>query len=190
MRETGLRSCLPVIFLDRDGTLIRDLGHLADPARVELFPGIGDALALLNRQGFPVAVVTNQSGIGRGWITLDEYRQVEAALERALADRGARVDITVFCPDPPGVASTRRKPASGMFLEASRALGRTPHGGIFVGDRLRDVEAARLFGGEGWLVATGDPAEQPQAPWIRRAPSLVEVVASVVERYSEGRDSR
>ena len=190
MRETGLRPWLPVIFLDRDGTLIRDRGHLADPARVELLPGVGEALALLNRHGFPVAVVTNQSGIGRGWITLKDYLRVEAALEQTLADMGARVDVTMFCPDPPGVTSTRRKPAAGMFLEAAQALGRTPQGGVFVGDRLRDVEAARLFGGEGWLLATGHPAERPPAPWIRRAPSLVEVVTSVVERYVEGKGSR
>ena len=98
---------------------MRDVDYCSDPNAIELFDGVIDALRKLKKAGFKLFVITNQSGIGRGYFTEQEYRAVESELNRKL---GAElIDATYFCPDKPGKDSRRRKPAPAMVLEAARS---------------------------------------------------------------------
>src|ERR1700746_3457387 len=108
----------PAVFIDRDGTIMEDCDYCADPRDVRIFPGVLEALLRLKSRGFKLIIITNQSGIGRGLLTLDQYRAVEAEVLRQLGD--GLVDATYFCSDVPGQPSSRRKPEPGMIVEATR----------------------------------------------------------------------
>lgn len=144
----------PAVFLDRDGTIIEDANYLADPAGVRLIPGALEALRRLAASGFALVVVTNQSGIGRGYFTEDDYRRVAARMEEML-DPGL-VLATYFCPDHPAQPSARRKPAPGMLLEAAQEHGLDLSRSFMIGDRRGDIEAGRAAGcAASILVRTG-----------------------------------
>ena len=147
-------SAAVAVFLDRDGTLIFDRDYLADPAGVELLPGAAEAVARLNRAGLFVVLVTNQSGIGRGYYGEAEYAAVHARLVDLLASAGARLDAEYHCPLAPGDPDPHadRKPGAGMYLRAAREHGLDLAASWYVGDRMRDVAAARELGGRGILV--------------------------------------
>ena len=144
----------PAVFLDRDGTLIHDRHYLADPAGVELLPGAAEAVARLNRAGFFVALVTNQSGIGRGFFTEAQYHAVHQRVVDLLAVEGARLDAEYHCPLAPDAADPdgMRKPGAGMFLGAARDHGLDLARSWLVGDRLRDVAPAAELGARAILV--------------------------------------
>ncbi len=147
----------PAVFLDRDGTLIREEKYLADPSGVALLPGVSQALRRLRNAGFALVVVTNQSGIARGLYTLEDYHAVAARLDEILAGEGVAMDATCFCshhPDVDGPCGCR-KPATGMHRRAARELGLDLARSWFVGDRARDVLPARELGGRGILLRTG-----------------------------------
>jgi histidinol-phosphate phosphatase family protein len=168
----------PAVFLDRDGTLIHDRHYLSAPAGVELLPGAGDAVARLNRAGLFVVLVTNQSGIGRGWFGEGDYRAVHARLVELLAEHGARLDADYHCPLAPGAPDpgAMRKPGTGMFLQAAREHGVDLAASWYVGDRARDVAPAGELGGRGVLVR-GPQTEASAAA----SPALAAVVESLGE---------
>ncbi len=155
----------PAVFLDRDGTIMRDVDYCSDPAQVEIFPGLSTALQKLRGAGFRIFVITNQSGIGRGYFNEAQYRAVEAEVERKLGV--GLIDATYFCPDLPGTASARRKPAAGMILEAARDHALDLTRSFMVGDKTIDVQCGRNAGVRTILVRTGKPipAENHQADW-------------------------
>jgi D-glycero-D-manno-heptose 1,7-bisphosphate phosphatase len=141
------------VFLDRDGTIMRDVEYCSDPERVEVFAGAADVLRRLKVAGFKTIVVTNQSGIGRGYFTETDYRKVEEELSRQL---GADViDSTYFCPDAPGIDSARRKPKPEMVFEAARDHQLDLRRSFFVGDKRIDAECGRNAGVRTILVQTG-----------------------------------
>lgn len=148
----------PLVFLDRDGTIIVDTGYVRDPGGLRLLPGAAAAIARLNTAGHPVAVVTNQSGIARGLLTDAEYQAVTERLATLLRAEGAWLDQTAYCPHAPGMTPPCdcRKPATGGHRRAATALGRDPSGAWCIGDRLTDLLPAHEFGGQGILVLTGD----------------------------------
>jgi D-glycero-D-manno-heptose 1,7-bisphosphate phosphatase len=156
----------PAVFLDRDGTIVVDPGYLRDPALVELFPGAGPAIARLNAAGWPVIVVTNQSGISRGRLTTEEYAAVAARLDALLSPFGARIDATYFCPHAPerdGPCACR-KPGLELFQRAAAEHGLDLAASWWVGDRLSDLQPAARLGGRGVLVETGEaPAHRTSA---------------------------
>ncbi len=164
---------IPAVFLDRDGTIIHDAHYLADPAGVRLLPGVAAAIARLNAAGIPVVVVTNQSGIGRGYFSEADFRAVQARTEELLAAEGAKVDAVYHCPHAPDAESPCdcRKPGVGLFLRAAAEHGLDPARSWYVGDRLRDLAPAQRLGGRGILVRAG--AEHGEA---ERAPDHVAVV--------------
>jgi D-glycero-D-manno-heptose 1,7-bisphosphate phosphatase len=168
------------VFLDRDGTLIREADYLADPDGVELLPGVPDALRRLRAGGLALVIVTNQSGIARGLYTEDDYRRVAARLTKVLASEGASVDATFRCPHHPEHSGQCpcRKPGLGMHREAADLLGLDLACSYFVGDKLSDVEAARAAGGQGILVRTGYGASTESSGGV---PPEVIVVDSLVE---------
>ena len=146
------------VFFDRDGTLIEEAHYCADPALVRILPGVAEALRRLKDAGFLNFVITNQSGIGRGLITEEQYRAVEAEMLRQ-AGAGA-IDGVYFCADAPGATSQRRKPAPGMVLEAAAEHGIDLSRSYFVGDKASDVECGRRAGTRTILVRTGYGAAQ------------------------------
>ena len=164
--NTPAGSQTPAVFFDRDGTLMHDVAYCSDPAKVAVFEGVHDALKKLRAAGFKAIVITNQSGIGRGYFTGAAYRAVESELARQLGPRV--IDATYFCPDAPDTASTRRKPSAEMVFEAARDHHLDLKRSFFVGDKSIDAQCGRNAGVRTILVQTGceehtDPAA---ADWI------------------------
>lgn len=173
------------VFLDRDGTINEEVDYLRSPDQLRLIPGSAGGIAALNRAGFKVVVVTNQSGLARGMFAPADLDLVHERLRQMLAAEGARLDGIYHCPHhPEGVVPEFsrecrcRKPAPGLFEDASLDLGIDPARSFWVGDRRRDLEAAEVFRGRSALVLTGyglEEAKQPGfdptivAPDLRRA---------------------
>jgi D-glycero-D-manno-heptose 1,7-bisphosphate phosphatase len=143
----------PAVFIDRDDTIMEDSGYCSDPQNVKIFPGVPEALRRLKSNGFKLIIITNQSGIGRGLFTLDQYRAVEAEVLRQIGD--GLIDATYFCSDVPGQPSTRRKPEPGMILEAKREHQIDLSRSFFIGDKKIDVECAHNAGVLAIRVRTG-----------------------------------
>ncbi|MBS0657811.1 MAG: HAD family hydrolase [Verrucomicrobia bacterium] len=177
----------PAVFLDRDGTIIEDANYLADPVGVRLIPGALDALRQLAGAGFALIVVTNQSGIGRGYFAESDYHRVAARMTELL-DPGL-ILATYFCPDHPGQPSTRRKPAPGMLLEAAAEHGLELARSFMIGDRRGDIEAGRAAGcAASILVRTGiGESEAAGAGADFVAADLTEAAAWCLARRGRGR---
>jgi D-glycero-D-manno-heptose 1,7-bisphosphate phosphatase len=145
------------VFLDRDGTIIEDAGYLHSPEQVRLLPGAAGAIRRLNQRGHPVLVVTNQSGIARGLLSLDDYRSTERRLDQLLTDQRARIDGHYFCPHFPELTGPCecRKPGTLLYRQAGEQLGLDLSRSWWVGDRIRDIAPSETFGGAGILVRTG-----------------------------------
>jgi D-glycero-D-manno-heptose 1,7-bisphosphate phosphatase len=165
------------VFFDRDGTLMEDQHYCGDPAKVKLYAGVPEALDRLKQAGFRTIVATNQSGIARGLITEAQYRAVEEELLRQIGE--GRIDASYFCPDAPGVPSTRRKPEIGMVLEAATDFDLDLAGSYFIGDKAADVECGRRAGMRTILVLTGYGAEQDCRADLR-ARDVVEAIGMVL----------
>jgi D-glycero-D-manno-heptose 1,7-bisphosphate phosphatase len=159
------------VFLDRDGTLIEEVGYLDRVDRVELYPWSIDAVRLLNRAGMPVIVVTNQSGIARGFFTEAIVDRVHEHISALLAEGGARIDAYYYCPHHPHGhvdgythVCNCRKPARGLVDRAVLEFGIDPGASFVVGDRWLDVRLARTVGARGVLVRTGYGAGEERQP--------------------------
>jgi len=171
------------VFLDRDGTIVEDPGFLHEPEKVTLLPGAAEAIRRLNEAGYRVVIVTNQSGIARGRYTVADYEAVQRRLGELLAAKGARIDAAYFCPHHPLLSGPCecRKPGLKLFRDAQAAFDIDFSRSWWVGDRLSDVQPARLLGGEGILVATGEGnLQQGQARAL--GVMLVADLASAVEK--------
>ena len=142
------------VFLDRDGTLIEDVGYLRSPEQLLWVPGAGPALRAFQRAGYAIVVLTNQSGVARGYYSEDSVRLVnERIRDQALERWGVEIDRFYFCPHHPdgsigpyAIDCTCRKPAVGMFEDAIADLYIDPGRSIAVGDNVRDLVPARQVG--------------------------------------------
>ena len=151
------------VFLDRDGTILDELGYLGDPAELRFLPGVAAPLRRLSEAGFFLCVATNQSGVARGYFDEVALESVHERMLSELAAKGCRIDAVVHCPHHPdhGPEPYRkrcacRKPAPGLFLEAASRFGLHLPTSWAVGDSHRDLEAARRAGIPGRiLVLTG-----------------------------------
>jgi histidinol-phosphate phosphatase family protein len=150
------------VFLDRDGTVMEDAHYIKSPDQVRLIPGAAAAVKRINDAKVPVIVVTNQSGIGRGMFTVKDYEAVKNRFESLLAQDGAHVDASYYCPDHPSVTgpSRCRKPATKMFEDAIRDFDLDPVKVAYVGDRWRDVAASRKLGGRGIMISSPMTTEE------------------------------
>ena len=153
----------PAVFVDRDGTLIREVGYLSRVEQIEILPGVPEAIELLRRSGFKVAVVTNQSAVARGFITEGELRKIHRELERQLAGHGAFVDGIYYCPHHPTegldryrIACDCRKPNAGMARRAAADLDLDIGRSYVIGDQAVDMEMAARIGAKG-IFLCGDP---------------------------------
>ena len=159
------------VFLDRDGTMIRDVGYLDAVEDIEFFPWTVDAIRALDRAGFAVVVTTNQSGIARGVISEAQLQAIHAAMARFLDAGRAPIRAYYYCPHHPDgqVAAFAkvcdcRKPAGGMVMRAAGDLGVDPSQSFVVGDTWLDVGLARSSGARAVLVRTGSGARAERHP--------------------------
>src|SRR5712691_3436781 len=180
MRQIGTRSAsetesVPVVYLDRDGTLNFDPGYLNQPEQLRLLPGVGPAVARLNRAGFKTVVLSNQSGVARGLITQDQLEAIHQRLRELLAEDGAWLDGIFICPHHPDEGCICRKPAPGLVHLALQELGVFPGNAIVIGDKATDVELARNVGALAVFVRSGNAPEEEQARMAERglAPDYV-----------------
>ena len=159
----------PLIALDRDGTVIEEMPYLSDPARVRLLPNSAAALRALREAGLDVAVLTNQSGVGRGFFGIDAVSAVNERMQALLAAEGAALDGIFVCPHPPQAGCACRKPGTLMLdLAAARRPDAAPGPRFVVGDKPTDIEMGRRAGATTILVRTGwgrhaeaDPSVDP-----------------------------
>ncbi|MBO0870306.1 MAG: HAD family hydrolase, partial [Micromonosporaceae bacterium] len=145
LRPAGL---FDAVLLDRDGTLVHDFPYNGDPERVVPAPGARQALERLRAAGLRLGVVTNQSGVGRGWLSAADVAAVNQRVEQVLGP----FDGWYVCPHAPGEGCPCRKPAPGLVLAAAAGLGVSPRRCVVVGDIGSDVDAARAAGAAGVLV--------------------------------------
>jgi histidinol-phosphate phosphatase family protein len=177
----------PAVFLDRDGTLVRDPGFLNDPDRVKLLPGAALAVRRLSEAGYPVVVVTNQSGIARGLISWEQYLQVARRVDQLIAAEGAgaRLAATYVCPHHPDVTGPCdcRKPGLALYRRAAAELNLALDRSIWIGDRMTDLEPAGAFGGRAFLVLTGEGTrldDDPEGVAIDVVPDLSAAAARLL----------
>ncbi len=172
-----------IVFLDRDGTIIEDTHFVSKPDDILLLPGAAEAIARLNAAGIPVVVVTNQSGIGRGYFGIAEYERVNDRIAEHLAERGAHVDAVYHCPHAPAGENPCpcRKPGTALFDEALTRFGIPGSRGAFVGDKVRDVSPALPFGGAGYLIVS-DVTAAEDVEWAEREAQTVASLAEAVDR--------
>ena len=171
------------VFIDRDGTIMEDCVYCSDPKNVKIFPGVPEALRRLKSNGFKLIIITNQSGIGRGLITMEQYRAVEAKVLRELGLD--LIETTYFCPDVPGQHSSCRKPAPGMILQAAREHGVDLSRSFFIGDKEIDAECGHNAGVRTIRVQTGFQRDTTStiADWV--APDLVAAARMIVDLTNE-----
>jgi D-glycero-D-manno-heptose 1,7-bisphosphate phosphatase len=160
------------IFLDRDGTLIAEKNYLCRPEDVVIFPGVAAALKRLGDAGFKLFIVSNQSGVGRGYFTLADVERVNEHLVRELARDGVRLEKIYFAPEAPDQPSRGRKPSPQFLFDARDAFDVDLAQSYMVGDKLIDLECGWNAGVKhSLLVRTGYGAEleQVEAEQLKRA---------------------
>jgi D-glycero-D-manno-heptose 1,7-bisphosphate phosphatase len=173
------------VFLDRDGTLVRDTGHPHRPEDYELLPGVPAALRRLRRAGFRLAIVTNQSGIGRGLFGEEDFERFQALLLADLARADVEIVRTYHCPHRPDAGCGCRKPAPGMLWRARDELGAELAASWMVGDGPGDVELAARAGCRGAVRLTPTPSTSAPAGRPRcyaEAADLAEAVEHILGR--------
>lgn len=180
----------PAVFLDRDGTVIEDSGYLHEPGKVKLLPGAAEAIKQLNELGFLVVMVSNQSGIARGFYTEAGYHAVQQRLDALLTERGARLDGAYFCPHHPRFTGPCecRKPGLKLFRDAAAALDIDLTGSWWVGDRLSDVQPGLVLRGMSILVLTGDgmlDQGQARASGVMVVANLAAAAAEIVRHKAK-----
>ncbi len=166
------RRLRPAVFLDRDGTIAEEVGYLNHLNRFRMFPFAAAAVRRLNNAGLAVIVVTNQSGVGRGYFPEALVHEVHREMERQLSAAGARVDGVYYCAHTSSEECDCRKPRTGMAERAAKEHGLLLTESYVVGDRYGDIELAHNIGARGILVRTGygegdlawNSARWPQPP--------------------------
>ena len=156
------------MFLDRDGTVNEEVGYLADLSKLRLIPGTGAAIRRLNKAGFKVVLVTNQSGVARGYFPESLVREAHERLCEMLKSEGARIDAFYYCPHHPKAGSSHyttdcdcRKPKTGLIDRAVKELAIDIKHSYMVGDKWSDVELAQRAGVHAILVTTGFAPDDP-----------------------------
>jgi D-glycero-D-manno-heptose 1,7-bisphosphate phosphatase len=147
------------IVLDRDGTIIEEREYLSEPEQIKLIPGIGVALRDLRQMGFGLVVITNQSGIGRGFFDQGQLERVHQRLEQLLRAEDVYLDGLYVCPHKPDDDCVCRKPKLGLLQKAAVDLGFTLESSIVIGDKAGDIEMGHRAGALTFLVRTGYGAQ-------------------------------
>ena len=186
----------PAVFMDRDGTINEQMGYINHVSRFVLLPGTTEAIRLLNARHSLAFVVSNQSGVARGYFPIELVHEVHESMQRSLEKKGAFIDAVFFCPHLPkgeveeySVACGCRKPLTGMVDQACESFDIDMENSYVIGDRYTDIELARRAGLKGILVRTGYGrgeekyilADEPFKP-IHIADDLLGAVRWIIER--------
>jgi D-glycero-D-manno-heptose 1,7-bisphosphate phosphatase len=194
-KQTSIGS-RPAVFLDRDGTINEQMGYINHTCRFQLLPGAAKAIKKLNDAAIPVVVISNQSGLARGYFPEELLVAVHEKMNRLLTKEGAHLDGIYYCPHHPEAKEERfratcncRKPKPGLVLQASEELGLDPQHSYVVGDRWSDIKTAANCGATSILVRTGygrgdeqyiGPEQKIQPDF--KADDLLEAVAWILSR--------
>jgi D,D-heptose 1,7-bisphosphate phosphatase len=133
----------PAVFLDRDGTINKDVPYCSSPEEFELLLGVGEAIARLNKAGLVVVVITNQSGVARSYFTEGALQLIHQKMQEDLTRYQARVDAIYYCPHHPDEGCSCRKPEPDLIFQAAEDLNLDLKNSFFIGDSINDVEAGR-----------------------------------------------
>jgi len=161
----------PAVFLDRDGTINVDTGYIAGPEELRLIEGSAAGLKALNDNGVKVVVITNQSGVARGFYGRKDVDAVNRRLAALLKKRGASFDALYYCPHHPDDSCECRKPGAALIRRAAKEHGIDPSISYVVGDRASDIELAAKIGAKGVLIKTGPWQEELEK--LSSTPALV-----------------
>ena len=170
------------VLLDRDGTIIQERHYLADPDQVELLPKAAEGLRAMSNLGLGLALVTNQSGLGRGYFGCDQLHNVHARLVELLVAAGVELEGIYYCPHTPADKCACRKPRTGLVDQPVEQLHFDPISCFVVGDKDCDIELGRRIGAISLLVRTGYGRETEKRGETRPdyvADDLVDVAAKV-----------
>ena len=168
------------MFLDRDGTIIRDVGYLRDPSEITFLPGSIEALSVMSATGFLLILVSNQSGIGRGLITQEQADSVHRCFEELLGREGVRLSASYYCPHRPEDNCQCRKPRTGLLERASMELDIDMETSVMVGDRETDVDAGTGSGCRAILI---DPTGIDRPGAFCTVPDLASAAELVVKGW-------
>lgn len=179
------------IFLDRDGTIIENVGYLNECSKIKFLPRVSEAIKLLNENGFKVMVTTNQSGVARGFFTEETVREINRYIQESLAKQGALIDKTYYCPHHiEGIIEEYRKecycrkPNPGMIEQAVGEFDIDLKGSFVIGDKSSDIEAGHRAGCKTILLAGEDPLNNEKETALTPdyvAPDLYEAVKWLVK---------
>jgi D-glycero-D-manno-heptose 1,7-bisphosphate phosphatase len=149
------KSCTApkVVILDRDGTVVVDRHYLSEPADLELLPGAAEGLRQLYEDGYKLIVITNQSGVGRGFFSLQRLQEIHDRFRDMVSAAGARLEEIYFCPHVPADDCACRKPRIGLLMRAALEFNFDPAHSIVVGDKISDVDFGRRAGATTILIA-------------------------------------
>lgn len=180
-----------IAFLDRDGVINVDHGYVGSPADLDLIAGVPAALTLLRDLGYKLAVVTNQSGIARGYYTEADFRRVTDHMAGLLAVHGVELDLVLHCPHGPNDDCCCRKPKPGMILEGARRLGGDLSCSVLFGDKASDIAAGQAAGvARCFLVGTSSVAADAAGAAGYGADLLACVHLLSADRLDEPRDNQ
>jgi D-glycero-D-manno-heptose 1,7-bisphosphate phosphatase len=177
-------SLRPTVFLDRDGTIAEEVGYLNHVSRFRMFPFAAAAIRRLNDAKYPAIVITNQSGVGRGYFPDSLVRDVHDLMTAQLAEQGAHIDALYYCPHKGDDGCACRKPKPGMLERAAREHCLDLRRSFVVGDRHGDIELAHRVGARGILVRTGYGEGEIQwhsADWQAPPDFIAENLADAVD---------
>jgi D-glycero-D-manno-heptose 1,7-bisphosphate phosphatase len=176
-----------VVLLDRDGTIVVDRGYLDNAAGLEFLPGAAEGLHLLYTQGYRLAVITNQSGIGRGMFPLERLQEMNARLSTMVREAGAQLDGIYFCPHTPADNCECRKPAPGLIAQAASELNFDPTTAVVIGDKDSDIECGRRAGAATVLISTDKSASRTRIKADAVAADLVGAACAVFALHAAQR---
>jgi D-glycero-D-manno-heptose 1,7-bisphosphate phosphatase len=169
-----------VVILDRDGTIVVDRGYLADPNGLEFMPGAAEGLRWLWERGYPLVVITNQSGVGRGFFTNDCVEAMNARLLTMVERAGAKLSAIYVCPHAPEAHCPCRKPNLALMERAAKELNFDPRRSVVVGDRDSDIEFGVRAGARTILISSELPKTSGRVKATLRVPSLLEAAQSII----------
>jgi D-glycero-D-manno-heptose 1,7-bisphosphate phosphatase len=158
----------PVVVLDRDGTINIDRHYISDPGQLEFLPNAALGLQRLHAMGCRLVIVTNQSGVGRGYFSLEDLERVHRRLQEMIAELGVTIEGIYFCPHRPDEGCACRKPGTELIERAGRELGFDPAKSVVIGDKTSDVEFGKAAGARTILISPEIPDLNAAAEWIKR----------------------
>ncbi|WP_053366774.1 D-glycero-alpha-D-manno-heptose-1,7-bisphosphate 7-phosphatase [Bacillus sp. FJAT-27245] len=171
------------VFLDRDGVLnevlTKRVKFVNHPRQIFLLEGAADAVAELTRAGYPVFIVTNQGGIGLGFMTEEKLEKVHTRLISMLEKKGGKVLDIAYCPHKPNAGCSCRKPEPGMLTDLAEKHGINLFESVMVGDHERDIEAGKAAGCKTVFIGTGKTGADASAPSLAEA---VKPILSLLEK--------